>query len=405
MQSIININDQPCGGGKTTSMIEGFCSDRKYLVIVPLLTEVDRVVEWSKSNPFQQPQANDNNAPTKTESLENMVLQGQNIAATHSLFERLVPLARQGFLSDYDIIIDEVPKVVKPVSSKSKVSIEEFYLNTGYMTVDTKTGLVSPTGKWWSMRDDVDDTLSTTILTYANTGCLYLLEGHLFIWAMPRELLTAGRTTTILTYKSDGSMLSSYLKKLDVPVEVANDNQCEEAFKKKAAELITIKDIPALSRLSLSHSGQLAGMSNSNYCRTVVNALKNLRGRQLNDVPAEHILITCAKDGWYKDGNEKVAGPFASGSKLFQGANWLPKVTRGTNKYAHCSHLIYLYDQHVNPYVARWLEDNTRAFDDAFALTELIQWVWRSRVRNGQPVTLYLPNPRMRGLMEEWLWV
>ncbi len=403
MQSTVTIRDYPCGSGKTTSTIEGFRSDRKYLVILPLLTEVDRVVEWSKSTPFQQPHADDNNASTKTKSLESMVLQGQNIASTHSLFERLVPLARQGLLSDYDIIIDEVPEVVRSVSSKSKVSIEEFYLNTGYMSVDTKTGQVSPTGKWWSIRDDVGDTLSTTILTYANTGCLYLLEGHLFIWAMPKELLTAGRTTTILTYKSEGSVLSSYLKKLNVPVEVANDNQSEEAFRKKAAELITIKDIPALSRLSLSHSGQLVGMSNSKYCRTVVNALKNLRGRQLKDVPAENILITCAKDGWYKKGNVDVAGPFASGSKLFQGANWLPKVTRGTNDYAHCTHLIYLYDQHLNPYVARWLEDNTGAFDDAYALTEMIQWVWRSRVRNGQPITLYLPSPRMRQLIKEWL--
>ena len=403
MQSTVTIRDYPCGSGKTTSMIEGFRSDRKYLVIVPLLTEVDRVVEWSKSTPFQQPHANDNNAPTKTESLESMVLQGENIVATHSLFERLVPLARQGLLSDYDIIIDEVPEVVRSVSSKSKVSIEEFYLNTGYMTVDTKTGLVRPTKKWWSMRDDVDDTLSTTILTYANTGCLYLLEGHLFIWAMPKELLTAGRTTTILTYKSEGSVLSSYLKKLNVPVEVTNDNQLEEAFRKKAAELITIKDIPALSRLALSHSGQLAGISNSSYCKTIGIALKNLRGRQLSGVLADNILITCAKEGWLKKGNERVAGPFASRSKLFKGANWVPKVTRGTNDYAHCSHLIYLYDQHMNPYVARWLEDNSRAFDDAYALTELIQWVWRSRVRKGQPITLYLPSLRMRQLMEEWL--
>ena len=220
---------------------------------------------------------------------------------------------------------------------------------------------------------------------------------------MPKELLTAGRTITILTYKSEGAVLSSYLKKLDVPVEVANDNQFEEAFRKKAAELITIKDITALSKLSLSHSGQLAGMSKSNYCRTIVNALKNLRGRQLKDVPAENILITCAKEGWYKKGNEGVAGLFASGSKLFQGANWVAKITRETNDYAHCSHLIYLYDQHMNPYVARWLEDNSRAFDDAYALTELIQWVWRSRVRRGQPITLYLPSPRMRQLMEEWL--
>ena len=131
--------------------------------------------------------------------------------------------------------------------------------------------------------------------------------------------------------------------------------------------------------------------------------MKNLRSRQLKDVPAENILITCAKDGWCKKGNADVAGPFASGSKLFQGANWVAKVTRRTNDYAHCSHLIYLYDQHVNPYVARWLEENSRAFDDAYALTELIQWVWRSRVRRGQPITLYLPSPRMRQLMEEWL--
>ena len=171
MQSIINIKDQPCGSGKTTSMIEGFQSDRKYLVITPLRTEVRRIIEGSKSVHFQQPHKNDNEARTKTASLQSMVLQGENIAATHSLFERLVPLARQGLLSDYDIIIDEVPEVVRSVSSKSKVSIEEFYLNTGYMTVDTKTGLVRPTNKWWSMRDDVDDTLSTTILNYANTGC------------------------------------------------------------------------------------------------------------------------------------------------------------------------------------------------------------------------------------------
>jgi hypothetical protein len=116
-------------------------------------------------------------------------------------------------------------------------------------------------------------------------------------------------------------------------------------------------------------------MTTSNYCRSVVNALKNLRGRQLKDVPAENILITCAKDGWHKKGNVDVAGPFASGSKLFQGANWVAKITRWTNDYSHCSHLIYPYDQYMNPYVARWLEDNSRAFDDAFVHTELIQCV------------------------------
>ena len=104
----------------------------------------------------------------------------------------------------------------------------------------------------------------------------------------------------------------------------------------------------------------------------MVNSFQNLRGRHLKDVPAQNIPITCAKAGWYKNGNEKVAGPFAPGSKLFQGANWIANKTRGTNDYIHCSHLIYLYDQYVSPMVARWLEDGTKVFDNAYALTELI---------------------------------
>jgi hypothetical protein len=403
MQSNINIKDHPCGSGKTTSMIEGFQSDRKYLVITPLKTEVRRIIEGSKSVHFQQPHENDNEAGTKFRSLENLVLNGMNIVTTHKLHENLVPLAKDGLFDDYDIIINEVPNIVKHVAEKSPTSVEEFYVDAGYMLVDQGTGLVTPTLKWWSNKDHVKDTLERKIFGHAVSGCLYLLEGKFFIWAMPRELLTAGRTTTILTYKSEGSMLSAYLRKLNVPVKVANDNHQENTFRREAAELITICDIPALSKLKLSYTGQSKGLNDDQYCQTVVTALKNLRGRQLKGVPPKNILITCIKKGWYKDDKEKVAGPFASGSKLFKGAKWIANTTRGTNDHAHCSHLIYLHDQNINPFVARWLGDSSQEFKDAYALTELIQWVWRSRVRKGQPITLYIPSPRMRRLMEEWL--
>ena len=59
--------------------------------------------------------------------------------------------------------------------------------------------------------------------------------------------------------------------------EVANNKELEEMFRKEVSQLILIKDMPALFRVSISHSGELAVISNSNYCRTVVNALNNLR--------------------------------------------------------------------------------------------------------------------------------
>ena len=90
--------------------------------------------------------------------------------------------------------------MVEHVAEKSTTSIEEFYCDTGYMLVDQDTGRVTPTMKWRTNKDHVKDTLSPKIIGHAASGCLYLLEGKFFIWAMPRELVTAGRTTTILTY-------------------------------------------------------------------------------------------------------------------------------------------------------------------------------------------------------------
>jgi hypothetical protein len=42
MSKEIKIEDYPCGSGKTTRMIENFKEDQKYLVILPMLTEVTK---------------------------------------------------------------------------------------------------------------------------------------------------------------------------------------------------------------------------------------------------------------------------------------------------------------------------------------------------------------------------
>jgi hypothetical protein len=60
MNKLIKIEDYPCGSGKMTRMIENFKEDQKYLVTLPMLTEVTRVIEGSKDIEFVQPRANDN---------------------------------------------------------------------------------------------------------------------------------------------------------------------------------------------------------------------------------------------------------------------------------------------------------------------------------------------------------
>ncbi len=93
MQPEITIHGYPCGSSKTTAMIENFPEDRKYLVTLPLLSEVDRVVEAATKVRLSQPSENVNDAGTKETSLKEMLLIGQNIATTHSLHQRLVSMA------------------------------------------------------------------------------------------------------------------------------------------------------------------------------------------------------------------------------------------------------------------------------------------------------------------------
>ena len=41
--------------------------------------------------------------------------------------------------------------------------------------------------------------------------------------------------------------------------------------------------------------------------------------------------------------------------------------------------------------------------EDLYGLSEMIQWIWRSRIRNGEKINIYVPSIRMRTLLKSWL--
>ena len=41
--------------------------------------------------------------------------------------------------------------------------------------------------------------------------------------------------------------------------------------------------------------------------------------------------------------------------------------------------------------------------EDVWALSELIQWLFRSAIRENKEINLYIPSSRMRSLLKEWL--
>ena len=58
----------------------------------------------------------------------------------------------------------------------------------------------------------------------------------------------------------------------------------------------------------------------------------------------------------------------------------------------------------MHPYEKKFfISKRIEVNEDMFALSELLQWIWRSCIRDGQPINLYIPSKRMRTLLKDYL--
>ena len=81
----VNLVDHPCGFGKTSSLIETINqqTDKRFLIVVPTLSEVERILTETECGRFKSPS---NEIGTKANDLERLIQSGVSIVTTHKLF-------------------------------------------------------------------------------------------------------------------------------------------------------------------------------------------------------------------------------------------------------------------------------------------------------------------------------
>ena len=472
----ITIKDLPCGWGKSTAIMAGYKPGQKYITVLPFLSEVTRTVQRASSQSKFKIVAPSNVAGTKRDNIEKLLREGASVACTHALFYRLGTLATQVvsthlvgsiddldsvrvhetcLLDDYHLIVDEV---VDPFQTITDVSIREFqkdYVDLGLASI-AEDGLVVPSPEWEHRFYAGSRTFSPALFEAAKSGALYMLSDSLFVLTIPMELLLRPKTTTVYTYLSEGTILLAFLRRLqkklaDTPqsftlsVDKLEPRQ-EADWRKDVIEALTIDTIPALEKFNWAHGAQMntfKGVAGDRNCRSAGNALKKFAGSKLQCIDNARIMLTCAKDNWeaHVKGKKPVAGRIAKHSRLFghpfrlavsdggeprstdwqtTGVHWVGNTTRGVNGYINCTHAVYLYDQNPNPHLLRFLGMASRSpeafkFSNAYALAELVQWLFRCCIRSGgvngtgdrsKPrckATVYIPSERMRNLLINWL--
>ena len=77
---------------------------------------------------------------------------------------------------------------------------------------------------------------------------------------------------------------------------------------------------------------------------------------------------------------------------------------RATNDYRDRDHLAYCVNVFYNPILKNYFVDHgVEIQEERYALSEMIQWIWRSSIRDGKEIWIYIPSRRMRELLQEWL--
>ena len=83
---------------------------------------------------------------------------------------------------------------------------------------------------------------------------------------------------------------------------------------------------------------------------------------------------------------------------------FLPWNAQAANDYCEVEAMAYLLNLYYHPTVKAYFEHlGGNVAPDLYALSALLQWVWRSRIRKSQPIKLFIPSERMRDLFTRWL--
>lgn len=424
MAVFVEILDSIMGSNKTNGMLKWMDEnpDERYLYISPLLSEVDsssRLQTDLNHITFEYPDVDaELGIVSKSDDLLDKLRNNCNVGATHSLYlsmteEHLYEIESRGYV----VVIDEELGVI---DSFDRYSVDDltYLLEKGDIIIDAEDGMISWVGNNVGVKNKYK-----YFSTLCNSKSVYATKRNdtMMVTQLPIKLFTCAKRVIIMTYMFDGNILDSFLKLKKVPTKPFTEVETTRVNKSDIKKLITlVPPTDEVSKIGMSaHKYQKNSKEDciviANYIRSVCRHYEALSLDVMYTFP-KALVETNRKNGKkirpksfieYKlpsldnNGNQILN----KGKPMFDKYPcWLYASCRATNKYSFKWCLIHAYDRYPNAIVETYLQDyGVTPKRNVFATSEICQWVWRSRIRKGEPIVLAIANKRMYTLFKDWL--
>ena len=396
--SSILVIDALMGSGKTTWAIKDIDEHPQdnILYITPYLDETKRI-QRSLQRDIKTPQFK--NGKRKYDDLCSLLEAGEDIASTHALFLQLDSNCKDAIKrGEYTLYLDETIAAIEPYELTHKDDIE--YL------VNNKSIAIENSGFITWLEDDELDTRYNPIKILAQNKSLFFVNKKLLMWRYPPEIFRLFKKVIIMTYMFEASVLCYYFKVNGISYDLKTVKPTENTYEmcdyykpdlseyQKKIHIYTGRDINenfGTIKLTALSSNWFKNTGNADKIKILKNNIYNYFRNKVT-----------AKNGQVMWTTFKMAEPKLKGKGYSNG--FVSCNCRATNDYSSTRYLAYCLNVYPHVGVSQFFEQHGIDIDaDSYALSEMIQWIWRSNIRMGGDIWIYIPSRRMRTLFDNWL--
>ena len=234
------------------------------------------------------------------------------------------------------------------------------------------------------------------------------------MWLFPIDFIKSFKEVFIITYCFDGYPLKSYLDLYGIEQEkfVVQVLNPEDEYKDRRYRFTGWykKDYSNIKQLLKIAKGKFYKENEEDYSSFSLNwCNKNLKSIQ-DYTSLKEIIVGAIRNKFKnKKKTDIIWTSFSEhkhslGCPKLEDSNFVAHNARATNDYSDRKGVIYLVNRFYNPVILNYFTNKGIKVDqDTYALGESLQFIFRSAIRNGEEVDLFVPSIRMRKLIEAWI--